>query len=133
MAPPEEIAASLGDEERVALPVVLAAAQRELAILDHGDPLFGAKEAALVEQLTRSSTAVDPKMDEDKRADWVSVVLEDLLGEPYDLVMEAIPVVRRTTKYHGDILTGIIAYVVPRKARIELERDRYQAIIEATR
>lgn len=129
-APAEELAAALTPEVRAALPIALRGINRELAPASTTDPRRE-QIALLAMELGRASTLVASYLDEDKRADWVSVALAEVENEPFQLVMEGIAHARRSCKQDKEIVPTIIAYVAPRKARLEQQRERFRELMEA--
>lgn len=130
-APAEELAAALGSDERAALPVALAAILGTLATVDPQDPDAEAKDLALGAECMQAIVNMKPEMDEDKRVDWVGSVMRDFDAEPYELVLEAVRLVRRSCRYPGDFVPNVIAHVLSRKVRLEAERARLEQLSEA--
>lgn len=128
-APGPEVAASLTDDERAALPVALADVRRDLAPLTLDDE---ETSSVIVFELVRASTLMQPQLDEQKRGDWVQMVQEELLGEPHRLVAEGIRRARRVCKFPSEIVPTILAYVEPAKRRLVEQETRYLEIQRAS-
>lgn len=127
----EEVSAALLPDERAAIPIALAATLGELAIVDQGDPDAERKDLELSAACMQAIVNMRPELDADKRADWVSSVMVDFEREPYELVMEAVQMMRRSCRYPGDFVPNVIEHVVSRKARLQAERDRLEQLREA--
>lgn len=132
-APAAEVAAALGPNERRALPIVVAAILRELAPLDQDDPDIGEKDQMLAGEVMRASVLLSPHLDPRQRADWVSGVTAEFDREPFELVLEGIAYARRVCKHPADFVPTVIGFVIPRKARLEALRERYETMMEAAR
>lgn len=127
-APAEELAAALRRDERAALPVALAAVHGALATVDPQDQDAEAKDLALGAECMQAIVNMRPEMEEANRVDWVSSVMRDFDAEPYELVMEAVRLIRRSCRYPGDFVPNVIAHVISRKVRLEAERNRLEQL-----
>lgn len=130
-APADEVSAAIGPAERSALEVAMAAVQGDLAVVEPTDPEAERKDLALSAECMQAIVNMKPELDVAKRADWVSSTMADFDGEPYELVMEAVRLVRRSCRYPGDFVPNVIGYVVARKARLRAEAERLQQLREA--
>jgi hypothetical protein len=130
-APADEIAAALTSAERAALPVALSAARRELMTVK--DVFVRSEQAMhqLVEKLTAASVRMQPHLDEGKREDWIMVQQDDVMDEPFLLVLEGIAAAKRVCKFPSEFLPTVLEHVEPRKARIQRRVDQYEKIIAA--
>lgn len=122
------MAAALLPGERAALPVALRAVQNDLAVIDPDDE---EADTALAAEVTRASVLLASHLDQDKRADWISAAVAELDGEPFGLVMEGIALARRSCKHPSEFVPAVIAYVAPRRARLEEQRQRLEEILKA--
>lgn len=100
----------------------------DLAILDPDDPEAEKKDFVLSAECMQAIVNMKPELDADKRADWASSVMVDFEGEPYELVLEAVKLVRRSCRYPGDFVPNVIELVVARKARLAAERARLEQL-----
>lgn len=126
-APIEEVKAALGPDERAALPVALRALDAELAPARRGDNL----DAAIASEIMRASVLLAPHLDQEKRADWASATQAEFDAEPAQLVLEGIAAARKICRHPNHFVPDVMAFVTPRRARIEAERARYEELNQA--
>lgn len=129
-APAAEIAASLTEAERAALPVAIRAVEHDLA---QWDDVSDAEIESMVDALVAASTRMQPHLDTDKRDDWVSVLQADLRLEPFALAMEGIARAAKVCKFPSEFLPTVLEYVEPQKIKLREALGRYQAILGAAR
>ncbi len=114
-APDEEILRSLTHPDRQAVPLAIAVVRAALAAPDEQ------QQDELVIALGRQIGLMRPNLAVEQKQEWIELVLLDLVAEPASLILDALPQVRRSCKFEGEIVPSIIELVDRPAARLRHE------------
>lgn len=123
-APDEEIRRSLTVEDRASLPTARWGLEQALRTADRDD------QEAIAMQLGRQIGLMRPNLVEVQKEEWIALALDELSDLPAELVLEALPLVRRSAKFEGEVVPGVIEYVEPRASRLRAELRCFEKLTE---
>lgn len=126
-APQDEIRQSVTVDVRGALPAATTAVRRMLAPAD--DQVQEEIAIALGRQIGLLKMGAPAEVKEE----WIGLLLDDLAREPAELVLDALPIVRRSVKFEGEVLPAVIAHVEPRASKLRAELDCLERLADAIR
>lgn len=116
-APNEEIRASLTPADRQLFEI----AERHL--LDELRPAGFKSEATeeITIALGRQIGLMRPNLSETQKEEWITLCLDELAQLPAGMVKDALAQVRRTAKFEGEVVPGVIELVEGRALRLKNE------------
>jgi hypothetical protein len=106
------------------LPIAKYALEQAMRHADHHT------QEAIAVQLGRQIGLMRPNLVEVQKEEWIALALDDLSDLPWELVLEALPLVRRMAKFEGEVVPFVIEYVEPREARMRAQLRLVEKLIE---
>lgn len=125
-APPEEIRASLTPDDRRALPIAL----HTLRLATRPASQDGEQQEAVAIALGRQIGLIRPNLVVEQKEEWISLALLDLAEFPAHLLLEALPIVRRSVTFEGEVVPAVLAIVEPKAMKLQRELRNVEKLSE---
>lgn len=125
-APADEIRASLTNDDRRALPVALATLRAQTQPAREDRAVM--EDVAIA--LGRQIGLIRPNLSVEQKDEWISIALDDLVGFPAWMLLEALPIVRRSVTFEGEVIPAVLAIVEPKAMKLQRELRNVETLAE---